>query len=51
MFFKEASEALIYALENPLFCETAKTLARNKTISDFDNDVNFQKIFDLVVYE
>ena len=45
------SEALIYALENPLFCETAKTLARNKTISDFDNDVNFQKIFDLVVYE
>jgi glycosyltransferase involved in cell wall biosynthesis len=42
-------DALKYASENPNFCNSAVTLARDVTVNEFDMNINFNKILKLVI--
>ena len=44
-------DALKYASENPNFCNSAVTLARDVTVNEFDMNINFNKILKLVIDE
>ena len=43
-------DALKYAIENPNFCNSAISLARNVTVNKFEMEINFNKILELVTY-
>ena len=44
-------DALKYASENPNFCNSAITLARDVTVKEFEININFNKILKLVIDE